>query len=178
MNIEFDVQGMDRAIQTVRGVEDRTTDARPAFTAMVDDFRQMQEIVFLTEGGAIGRPWKPLAPAYLRNKVSAGRGSHILQLLGPNPRTGHSGQRLMHSLMRGPNPWNVTRIGQDEMEAGTKLGIADVHQRGGTVTTPRAGTVTIPARPFVALTQADADRWSELLARWLGRGEAPTRVGL
>ena len=102
-----------------------------------------------------GAPFAPLLPAYAAGK----RGPRILRASG----------RLMGSIS--------SRVGADQVEVGTNLVYARVHQLGATITPKKAGRlvfrlggrlvkakrVTIPARPYLGLDPEDERKILDVL---------------
>lgn len=186
--IEFEVDGFEQVTRRWDEIGDRARNARPAFRAMVRDFRRKVRLEFASEGAYEGGTWEQLRPSYLEERLEEGRGSAILRLYGG------MGGRLFESLV-GENNWAVEDIADDHMEVGTKLGIARVHQTGGTRTIPeqqvtirrgpaagtsyvrRASTHRIPARPFTQIDRRDLERWAGFVRRWIVDGIAPRGVG-
>ena len=182
--VEFDVEGFHEAADRHGEMSDRVRRPEPAFSAMVADFRRRVRAEFASDGAFEGNAWERLRPAYLENRREEGRGSSILRLLGGN------GGRLLGSLL-GDNAWAVEEITSTHMQVGTKLGIARIHQTGGTRTIPaqevtirrgpaagttyqrKASTHEVPARPFIDLGPRDVDRWAGFLRDWIVDGTVP-----
>lgn len=149
----------------------RGTNMRPALEAVADDFLDLEESVFATQGRLVlAAGWKKLSPKWLKFKTSHGLSPRILEMT-------QGGGRLRRSLTVHGAPWQLRDVTNDEVVVGTTLGIANVHQKGRTV---RIGnrTVKIPARKFVRLRRTDKQRWIDLQQSYLSTGTVTGRLGL
>lgn len=176
----------------------RVLDMRPALSVIEHDFFDLEDAIFRSEGRLINARWKPLNKAYARWKLRRGMSPRTLEMA----RGGRVG-RLRKSLTYPGAPWQVLRMNDTSIEIGTNLGIAPVHQKGGTVQlqgtrtrtvnrgniTPGVGatvervkvtqtrTAKIPRRRFVSLRRADKDRWLGYFAAYIHKGEVHIRRG-
>ena len=123
-------------------------------TALVEGTHQR----FENGTGPDGAAWAPLNPGYAAGK----RGPGILR---------ESGNRggLMGSITR--------RASKDSVEVGTNKVYAAIHQFGGTISSKSGGylsfaiggqfvrvrSVTIPARPFIGISEDDVKNVSEVI---------------
>jgi phage gpG-like protein len=155
--------------QLVNGLREmirRGSDPRGALEAVADDFLRMEAEQFASQGGRSGEPWKALSPEWARRR----RGGGIL--------VGRSG-RLRTSLIRQRARGSVRRVtvrpGRTSgVEMGTTQKLAHLHQGGTTdryVRTYRGKPLAkpryagrLPARPVVAITERDQQRWRGILA--------------
>jgi phage gpG-like protein len=171
VEFEFDYEqdNLARFMNRLLEMGRRAGDMRTAMDAVADDFLRTQRRVFDTDGAAAGRRWTPLAATYAENKRHEGRGTEMLELLGGR------GGRLRESLTRRGASYQVRDVGPHTVKVGTKLGIAKVHQRGGTVTVQRGPNkgrrYRIPARPFVVLTPEVKDRWTVIMRTYVVDGD-------
>lgn len=97
--------------------------------------REMVERQFDSEGGASGG-WAPLADSTVAAKQRQGLDPRILQATG----------RLKESLTRKFDSEHTERLSGSSLAFGTKVPYAIYHQ---------TGTASMPARPPLALTDAD-----------------------
>lgn len=150
----------------IRAMIARGSDPRAAFEVIADDFLRMEAEQFASQGARGGTPWRPLSPEWAAHRAGGG----IL--------VGRSG-RLERSLTRGRARSSVRRItvrpGRTSgVDMGSTQPLAHLHQggtrdryvrtyRGKPLATPRyAGR--LPARPVVAVTARDEQRWRGILA--------------
>ena len=171
MRLDVTVEGADDVKRRFNGMLQRAERTRPLFEQISDDFRAQSDQVWRTQGAATGRRWKRLNPDYLKRKIRKGLGSGILE------NTSKRGGILRRSLTRARAKGSMQRVTRDSVELGTRIGIARIHQQGGTVPLkPPHGhvrRVRIPARPFVVVTDETRQRWSGLVADHLVDGRAP-----
>lgn len=173
MGVQFDFDyeqdNLQRFLNRLLEMSRRAGDMRTAMNAVADDFLRTERRVFDTDGAAAGGRWTPLADAYAANKRREGRGNEMLELLGGR------GGRLRESLTRRGASYQIRDVGADRARVGTSLGIAKIHQRGGTVSVqsgPQKGRrYRIPARPFVVLTPEVKDRWTMIMRTYVVDGE-------
>lgn len=174
---DYEQDRLDRFLTRLLEMGRRAGDTTRAMEAVADDFLRVEQKVFDTDGRAAGRHWTPLAATYAENKRREGRGNELLELLGGR------GGRLRESLTKRGASHQVRDVGRDHARVGTSLGIAKIHQAGGTVavkTGPNAGRrYRIPARPFVVLTPEVKDRWEMIMRTYVVDGEVEQfRFGL
>lgn len=156
--------------------ERRAEDMTPSLEAAADDFLELEDAVFRSEGRIVGG-WAPLSPGRLAVKRRLGLTERILES-APGGAVG----KLRRSLTR-KGGHHVRRIRADEMVAATSLGIAKMHDKGGTLTrrhrSGRTQTSRIPARPLVRLRREDERRWLGYQQTYLETGRVRVRgVGL
>ena len=155
MQIGVSVVGANSIARGLNAMGQRVTDLRPAWSEIADDFLDISRDVFDTQGAALGRRWKPNAPwwaAYKQEKYGADAGILVQQPPG----------RLRQSVTVKNAPYALRDVRPAQLRIGTSLGIAAIHQKGGTLTHKRGDrsiTVRVPARPFVRPRQ-QARRWT------------------
>lgn len=111
-----------------------------------------------------GRPWKPHAPATILRRLLRGGGRRT-------GRTGRPGFNPQILLDTGRLRDSIThRAARDSVTIGTNVVYAAIHQLGGQA--GRGRKVTIPARPFLGLDDADREDIPAILRRHLLRGLA------
>ncbi len=147
---EINILGELQVARMLEGVKYRTSDLRPVWAAIADDFLQIEARQFATEGG-LGRPWPPLSPAYAAWKAKHYPGAPILV------RTG----RLRASLTsRGGD--HVEAIEPQMLKIGTAVPYARFHQ---------TGTKRMPPRPPIVIPEEAKDRWVRLIQAYLQGGD-------
>lgn len=148
--LHFDVLGEREVSRAFSRFADNVNDFRGALKAISYDFHTIATVrQFQTEGAYSGQKWQPLSddPAgkgYATWKARAHPGAPILVLSGEMRRAATDPAR--------------DQIGTLEAKLVIDSDIAIYHQRG---------TKTMPARPIIRLTEADKDRWSKTIHRWL-----------
>jgi len=127
--------------KAVAGFQESLADQQPALAAIADDFREMIAEQFASQGGAEGTPWAPLAPSTLRRRRAS---PSILYATGA----------LRRSLTEPGAADHVAELEDESLTLGTRLPYAFYHQ---------AGTRRLPARPIIVLSEARAQRWTEIV---------------
>lgn len=158
MLVEFSFDQRARAVfqGQLDDLRRRGVSMHPALAAVADDFLELEEQVFETQGRRIGATWRPLAEWWRRYRETHGLGTKILRY--ENARGG----RLYRSLTQRGAPWQLRHIDADSVTVGTTLGIAPTHQKGGSATVPTRGgqrQIQVPRRRFVQLRLIDKHRW-------------------
>ncbi|GLW22941.1 hypothetical protein DI270_017360 [Microbispora triticiradicis] len=138
----FGDRTVDRKLVRFQG---RVRDASPAFEQIADDFLRIEEKQFATQGGHASGGWVPLSPNYAAWKAKHYPGKLILQRESD----------LVESLTRGPE---IRIVEPDQVILGTAVPYAQYHQHGGE---------RLPARPPIALTEADKRRWIRYIQKYL-----------
>lgn len=169
VDIDIDKPALFSVADTFEARERRVRDMRPALTTMARDFEALEDRVFRSQGGAIGVRWAPVSPMWRRYKARRGLSMRILEM-APAGQIG----RLRAALTLSGAPYAIRRISTHDLVAGTNLGIAKIHQTGGTVTI-RGRTVKIPRRRFVSLRRPDRQRWTHYAGEYIFRGSTRTR---
>jgi phage virion morphogenesis protein len=133
---------------------------RPALMEIGEHLQGSVEERFRTETDPEGQPWEPLSPLTLANK----RNDKIL--------TESGGPGLRGSIHY--------QVGSNSLEQGTNKIYGAIHQLGGTIRAKRAPAlaigrpggafalvkqVTIPARPYLGLSEDDRQAIDAILTR-------------
>jgi phage gpG-like protein len=176
MQLGVSVTGTRSIAHGLNSMGERVTDLRPAWGEIADDFLDVERDVFATQGASLGRRWKPNAPwwaAYKQEHYGADAG-----VLVQNPDTA----RLKRSVTVKDAPYSLRDVRPAQLRIGTSLGIAAIHQKGGTLTHKRGDktvSVRIPARPFVRPRQ-QAHRWVGIVDDFVltGRVRSDRTIGL
>lgn len=121
---------------------------QPAFRIIYEDLLRIEKAIFASQGRRGGGSWRRLKPDTIKRKGS----SEILVDTGA----------LKTSLTEPGAPYQILNMGNTEMEFGSELGTAAIHQSG-------APSRNIPARPMIRFTQADHARWNDILLQHLTR---------
>src|SRR4051794_40867765 len=145
---------------------ERGSDPRAALERIADDFLDMEREQFATQGARGGTPWKPLSAEWTARRHSGGP-----TLIG---RSQHLEQSLTRARGAGTRRRIDVRPGRTAgLEVGSTQALAHLHQggtgdrfvrnyRGRPLAKPRyAGR--LPARPVVAVTERDEQRWRGIL---------------
>jgi len=159
VKIRFEVANevqLSRAFET--GIESFLDLSQP-FNTMADEFFQSMAGVFSAEGAFEDRPrWQDLSPAYAIWKARHYPGRKILE------RTG----RLRSSLVNKGGIDNVFEVTPDSLTVGTTVPYAMYHQ---------TGTLRMPRRKIIELTDAQKLRWVHLMHQYLyGVTDTITRI--
>lgn len=178
ITLTFDLRDEDASGRLARLISNM--DNRLPFFSRVGD-RLMLSIAenFRSETAPDGTPWAPHRPSTIRSRIR--RGQVPLQILSSNTRIGTS---LRGSINR--------QVSNDELRIGSPAEYAAIHQLGGTISKPagsrwmsgrrfakRSGspegrevaipahTISIPARPFIGISNADREGIVEDAEDWL-----------
>lgn len=170
----------DRALQEYEALvaerARRVMDVRPALHVIQHDFHDIEDAVFRTEGRLIRATWRPLNEAWAKWKARRGLSPRMLEMA----KGGRIG-RLRRAMTVPGAPYQVLRISDTAIEVGTSLGIAKIHQKGGSVVITKPNqeprSVTIPRRRFVGLRRSDKDRWLGYFAAYIHKGDVHIRRG-
>ena len=161
MQLNVRVDGTQSVSRGLNAIGQRVTDLRPAWEEIADDFLDIEEDVFATQGASLGRRWKPNVGWWADYKRKHyGPDSGVLVQTG----------RLKKSLTSEGAPWALRDVRPAQLRMGTTLGIAAIHQKGGTLT-KRGRQVRIPARPFVRARQ-QARHWTLFVDDYVLTGRA------
>lgn len=121
---------------------------------------------FEAETDSTGRPWRPLSAATLASRAGGRLYTRRGRLTARATRLMNSGRILRNSnrLFASINH----QLDARGVEIGSNLVYARIHQLGGQA--GRGRKVTIPARPYLGLNQADVDRCVAILGTYLLTG--------
>lgn len=140
------------AQRMLRRVVRRMDDLTPALKAFGEHMLVETDKRFTGQHAPDGTPWKPLAPATLRVKKT----SKILQEQG---RRGG---------LRGTIAYHVSD--KRKLAVGTNKVYGAIHQLGGQA--GRGRKVTIPARPYLGIVDADLAEFVAICRDWIEKGHA------
>ena len=143
----FEVDGEDQVRRSFSRFADAIKDFSPAFKEIAEDFKEIEKRQFDTEGVYGSGGWRHLSPNYATWKHKYHPGKKILELSG-----------LLKESLESENPYTIKEIQPQQMKLGTKINYAIYHQRG---------TLRMPARPVIKLTEADKDRWTKILHQYM-----------
>jgi phage virion morphogenesis protein len=115
-----------------------TADASPAFEDIADYIMDITRAQFESQGRRAGGSWKQLTQKWLKFKLSRSY----------DPRILHLSHRLRDSVTFKGAAGQILEIGATELNFGSNLAWAKVHQYGYP---PR----NIPARPFLKFRETD-----------------------
>lgn len=148
------------AIEHLSGLVDAINDPSPLLAELGEYGLRSTRARFKTQTAPDGTAWAALQPWYQREKRR--NKNRILTLNG---------------YLRGQMTWQL--VGDRTVEIGSNLPYAAVHQFGATIK-PRAAkvlmfrghvakSVTIPARPYLGLSDEDRSEIVERTLEWLQR---------
>lgn len=177
VNFRLDDEGAVRYSALLEERRRRVTHASPAFETIADDIENLEEAVFRSEGRLLtAAGWRPNSAPQRAEKHRRGLADRVLEMAHP----GGIG-RIRRALTVESAPWSIRRVTNEEAERGTSLGIARVHQTGGTATIRRGKhgqqQVRIPRRRFMQARRVDRLRWLGVLEDHLRTGRSrPGRI--
>lgn len=148
------------AIEHLSGLVDAINDPSPLLAELGEYGLRSTRARFKTQTAPDGTAWAALQPWYQKEKRR--NKNRILTLNG---------------YLRGQMTWQL--VGDRTVEIGSNLPYAAVHQFGATIK-PRAAkvlifrghaakSVTIPARPYLGLSDEDRREIAERTLEWLSR---------
>ena len=148
------------AIEHLSGLVDAINDPSPLLAELGEYGLRSTRARFKTQTAPDGTAWAALQPWYQKEKRRTK--NRILTLNG---------------YLRGQMTWQL--VGDRTVEIGSNLPYAAVHQFGATIK-PRAAkvlmfrghvakSVTIPARPYLGLSDEDRREIAERTLEWLSR---------
>ena len=148
VEITVETIGEERFIRGFNRIGQEIKDFREPFQEISEDFYRREKSVFAREGDPVG--FKPLSKAYAKWKSQRYPGKKIMQLVG----------RLIKSLTAADQAEaqdSIKRIKKTWAEFGTQVPYAHRHQMG---------TVGMPKRMIVQLTEKDKVRWGRIIHEW------------
>lgn len=159
MNLNLEVFGDRQVSRELLRFGDRATDMRPAFEDLADDFLDVENQQFSSQGMFSGG-WRPLAASTIERKRRAGLDLRIL----------HATHAMRNALTHKGAKGGVRRIRADEMFVGV-----DVRSKKG-YPYPKAHQLGrgVPKRRPVEFNEVIRKRWMKRLQRhiieaWRGR---------
>ena len=155
MQISVRVEGLSKVQQKLKVTADKLHSLKP-FWETVGMYVQRQTIRerFNKEQTPDGQKWKPLAPATIRKRKKRHKRGNmkILQDTG----------ELRKSV--------AYEAGNNYVKVGSVLKYARIHQFGGTIHfRKKKGSVTIPARPFLGVTDKEKQHITSMFRQYLKR---------
>lgn len=133
----------------------RMLDYRPALEEVVDYMMDQTKHQFRSQGKRSGG-WQPLSPQWTAFKAKHRFRPEIL-------RQKRKGPTLFKSVTKKGASGQVLSVGPHELQFGTKIPYAAIHQHGGTG--PK-GQI-IPQRPFLFTTPKDREAIGDLLREYV-----------
>lgn len=156
MRIDVEVFGDSQVDRELLKYQDRADDMTPALQFLADDFYEMEQRQFASQGGFASAGWAPLSPTYAAQKAAAFPGKGILEATGD----------LLESLTR-PGVRAIRDISPDELHVATRVPYARFHQ---------TGTRKMPRRRVVEFRAQDRVRWVKVLQSYLETGHPGTNL--
>jgi len=145
--MDFEVDGEQQLSRFFDYASEEMPNWKDVFAEWGKDFRETQHSVFMNEGAFEGRTrWAELSPAYAEWKAQVYGETRILV------RT----RRLWNSLISEQHTDHIHDYDENEMRVGTSVPYAIFHQRG---------TMNMPQRKVLELTQPQKTRWVRICRR-------------
>ena len=159
--VDFTVTGETAAAQKIQAMGMRVMNPMPAFTQIVKMMEDDIEELFESEGASSGKPWAPLKPETIVQKIRKGQNVNILTAT----------EGLRDSLTGGEGgATKITPIGIDFGSAATTesgINLAALH---------RGGTSKMPARDPVDFNPQQVLSYVKVLEHYIIEGLAGARV--
>ncbi len=156
--LTFQVAGEEQVSRSFSKFAEDIQDAREPFTEIAQDFKEIEQRQFDSEGAAGSGGWAPLSPNYAVWKARWHPGARLLVLSG-----------LMKESLATGNSWTIEEIEPLSLRLGTRLPFAIWHQ---------TGTTKMPARKPIQLSETDKTRWHKIFQAWLVRQSRKEFKGL
>lgn len=157
MRLDLEIFGDKQVDRELLRFRERADDMRPVFTALADDFLNMERAQFRSQGLFGSGGWAPLKQSTVDRKAAAGL----------DPRILHATLALYQSLTSSSDQHHVRRVTGDSLVVGTDLLYAGVHQNP--VTSP------LPQRRPVEFREQDRRAWIKALQSFLVNGTIELR---
>ncbi len=154
MLINIQVEGLTRLRQKLKVTADKLSHMRQ-FWSSVGMYVQNQTIKerFNKEQSPDGQKWKPLAESTKKRKKRHKRG--VMKIL-------HDTGKLRESI--------TYEAGNNSVKVGSVLKYTRIHQFGGTIHfKKKRGSVTIPARPFLGVTEIEKEHITSMFRQYIKR---------
>jgi len=151
VEVKVSVLGEAQLHRALQGRIRRTSDLRPAFEQIADDFFEGEGKAFDREGSYEGNPaWTPLNQQYAERKARKHPGARILHASGKleEAMTGGSG------AIREVAPLRLVVGGSVTVGKGRRWDLGALHQ---------TGTRRMPARKVVNLARRQRHRWMRII---------------
>lgn len=149
--IRLEVFGDEILSRDILRVKEHAEHPRPAFEAIHESFKTLEDWQFGTQGGV--EKWQPLAASTVAYKARAGL----------DPRILHATLRLRRSLTE-DNEDHIFLMTGDELFMGSRVDYGKYHQS-------RRPRRRLPRRPPVNLSESAKRTWVKILQRWIMTGE-------
>lgn len=146
------IEGQVELARRLKKVQGAARDLKPAFREVASNMREHAKAQFTTKGAEGGRPWAPLSPTTLRLRKAYrryggnawGRYYGRISPQGNTPLVA-SGKLRRSFVEKGSK--HVERIGQEEMEWGSKHPLAHLAVKGAA---NRGKAPPLKARPVIS----------------------------
>lgn len=111
MRVDIDVFGDVQFSREMLRMSDRAENMQPVFRTLAEDFHEMEEDQFNSEGGKFSSGWKALQISTLAQKSAQGH----------DPRILHATLALRNSLTKRSAPGAVYKVTREELVVGTNV---------------------------------------------------------
>ncbi len=155
MQISIQVEGLVRLKQRLKATADKLQNMRQ-FWSSVGMYVQRQTIRerFNKEQSPEGQKWKPLAESTKKKRLKRHKRG-VMKIL-------HDTGALRRSI--------AYEAGNNSVKVGSVLKYARIHQFGGTIHfKKKRGSVTIPARPFLGVTESEKKHIVSMFGQYIKR---------
>ncbi|MBF0139803.1 MAG: phage virion morphogenesis protein [Magnetococcales bacterium] len=154
--IKFEIRGLEAVQNALQDLQARGRSLGPALKEIGEHMVESTQDRFDAEQDPDGRTWAPLAEATKKR---------ISEFNGKTPRGGEHILRDSRYLRQ-----SITyQVAGDELRVGTIAVYGAIHQLGGEAG-PTAHRVSIPARPFLGVSDADQEYALEVIRDHLLEG--------
>jgi phage gpG-like protein len=156
--IDITVTGDKENARRIMRCGERGMNMRPIFEVLSDDWEDIMDEHFESEGARSGRRWVALSESRIKQKATQDL----------DPRILHATLALRNSLTRRNASGSVRRITNSSLLRGTSIEYAEHHHYG---------TVRVPQRRVFVFTNRDRSAWQDVLEEYVinGRVRAPMR---
>jgi hypothetical protein len=159
--IDITVTGTERNARRIMAVGERALDYRPIFSVLSDDWDELVDEQFETEGRrSLPGGWRRLSESRIKQKAAQDL----------DPRIMHATLALRNSLTKKGARGSIRRIRPHLLLRGTSIFYAPYHHN------PSSGS-RLPRRPIYIFTNRDRAAWHDVMQDFIisGRVRSPSR---
>ena len=151
--IKYKLVGMARVKNALKKIQRRTSDLRPVWAAIRDEFFKIEDKRF--ESSNKGR-WRPLSPNYAKWKQANYPGKPIMVLTGDLKAS-------LTSMSKG----TIYKPTRRSVSLGTSIKYALAQHFGTKERGGGRGQSRLPPRPLIGILKSDANRMKTIIKRYL-----------
>lgn len=158
--IDITVTGERENARRIMRAGERGMDMRPIFHVLSDDWEDIMDEHFETEGARSGRRWRSLSDSRIAQKAAQDL----------DPRILHATLDLRKSLTSHPVWGSIKQVRPHSLLRGTSIYYAEYHHEG---------TRRVPQRRVFVFTNRDRAAWHDVMTDFVinGRVRRPGRWG-